>query len=103
VPVIGVPKTIDNDLGATYVTFGFQTAVEGDEEEFIDVCIRAPKSWTGPPTDGKLATHSRRRLDGHDRSIDPAARVSPRSWSTGIDRGRYAGWIRARGSVLKGQ
>ena len=27
VPVIGVPKTIDNDLMATYVTFGFQTAV----------------------------------------------------------------------------
>jgi phosphofructokinase-like protein len=28
VPVVGVPKTIDNDLGATYVTFGFQTAVD---------------------------------------------------------------------------
>lgn len=27
-PVIGVPKTIDNDLMATYVTFGFQTAVD---------------------------------------------------------------------------
>lgn len=27
-PVIGVPKTIDNDLRATDVTFGFQTAVE---------------------------------------------------------------------------
>jgi 6-phosphofructokinase 1 len=26
--VIGVPKTIDNDLAATQVTFGFQTAVE---------------------------------------------------------------------------
>jgi 6-phosphofructokinase 1 len=26
--VIGVPKTIDNDLMATYVTFGFQTAVD---------------------------------------------------------------------------
>ncbi|MEA2314692.1 MAG: ATP-dependent phosphofructokinase / diphosphate-dependent phosphofructokinase [Solirubrobacteraceae bacterium] len=28
VPVVGVPKTIDNDLGATDVTFGFQTAVQ---------------------------------------------------------------------------
>jgi len=28
VPVIGVPKTIDNDLDATFVTFGFQTAVD---------------------------------------------------------------------------
>ena len=27
-PVVGVPKTIDNDLAATDVTFGFQTAVE---------------------------------------------------------------------------
>ncbi|HET7322582.1 MAG TPA: ATP-dependent 6-phosphofructokinase, partial [Longimicrobiaceae bacterium] len=27
-PVIGVPKTIDNDLEATDVTFGFETAVE---------------------------------------------------------------------------
>ena len=28
VPVVGVPKTIDNDLGLTDVTFGFRTAVE---------------------------------------------------------------------------
>jgi 6-phosphofructokinase 1 len=28
VPIVGVPKTIDNDLGATDVTFGFQTAVQ---------------------------------------------------------------------------
>ncbi len=27
-PVVGVPKTIDNDLAATQVTFGFHTAVE---------------------------------------------------------------------------
>lgn len=27
-PIIGVPKTIDNDLSATDFTFGFQTAVE---------------------------------------------------------------------------
>src|SRR5690606_12547404 len=27
-PVVGVPKTIDNDLQATDLTFGFQTAVE---------------------------------------------------------------------------
>jgi 6-phosphofructokinase 1 len=28
IPIIGVPKTIDNDLNATDVTFGFNTAVE---------------------------------------------------------------------------
>lgn len=27
VPVVGVPKTIDNDIGATELTFGFDTAV----------------------------------------------------------------------------
>jgi ATP-dependent phosphofructokinase / diphosphate-dependent phosphofructokinase len=28
VPVVGVPKTIDNDIGATDMTFGFDTAVQ---------------------------------------------------------------------------
>ena len=28
IPVVGVPKTIDNDLGGTEVTFGFDTAVQ---------------------------------------------------------------------------
>jgi len=28
IPMVGVPKTIDNDLGGTDVTFGFQTAVQ---------------------------------------------------------------------------
>jgi phosphofructokinase-like protein len=28
VPIVGVPKTIDNDLACTDVTFGFQTAVQ---------------------------------------------------------------------------
>ncbi len=27
-PVVGVPKTIDNDIGGTQLTFGFQTAVQ---------------------------------------------------------------------------
>src|SRR5690606_37542299 len=27
VPVIGVPKTIDNDIGGTEITFGFDTAL----------------------------------------------------------------------------
>jgi 6-phosphofructokinase 1 len=35
VPVIGVPKTIDNDVGGTEVTFGFDTAV-GIATEAID-------------------------------------------------------------------
>src|ERR1700720_2549338 len=35
VNVVGVPKTIDNDLGGTEVTFGFDTAV-GIATEAID-------------------------------------------------------------------
>src|SRR5882757_9780203 len=33
-PVVGVPKTIDNDLGATDYTFGFDTAVNIAMEAF---------------------------------------------------------------------
>jgi 6-phosphofructokinase 1 len=35
IPIIGVPKTIDNDLGGTVVTFGFDTAV-GTATDAID-------------------------------------------------------------------
>ena len=31
-PVVGVPKTIDNDLGSTMITFGFDTAVTTSTE-----------------------------------------------------------------------
>lgn len=34
VPIIGVPKTIDNDLSATDLTFGFQTAVQIATDSF---------------------------------------------------------------------
>src|SRR5688572_16184129 len=34
IPVIGVPKTIDNDLSATDMTFGFQTAVQIATDSF---------------------------------------------------------------------
>ena len=34
IPVIGVPKTIDNDLSATDYTFGFQTAVQIATDSF---------------------------------------------------------------------
>lgn len=34
IPVIGVPKTIDNDLCATDLTFGFQTAVQIATDSF---------------------------------------------------------------------
>lgn len=34
IPIIGVPKTIDNDLSATDLTFGFQTAVQIATDSF---------------------------------------------------------------------
>ncbi|HCR54437.1 MAG TPA: 6-phosphofructokinase [Cytophagales bacterium] len=34
IPVIGVPKTIDNDLSATDMTFGFHTAVQTATDSF---------------------------------------------------------------------
>src|SRR6478609_12050485 len=34
IPMIGVPKTIDNDLSATDMTFGFQTAVQIATDSF---------------------------------------------------------------------
>lgn len=34
IPIVGVPKTIDNDLSATDMTFGFQTAVQIATDSF---------------------------------------------------------------------
>lgn len=34
IPIIGVPKTIDNDLSGTDMTFGFQTAVQTATDSF---------------------------------------------------------------------
>jgi 6-phosphofructokinase 1 len=42
-PVIGVPKTIDNDLSATDFTFGFQTAVEAATEA-VDKLVTTAES-----------------------------------------------------------
>lgn len=43
IPVIGVPKTIDNDLSATQITFGFDTAVS-TATEAIDKLHSTAKS-----------------------------------------------------------
>jgi len=43
IPVIGIPKTIDNDLGGTVITFGFDTAV-GIATEAIDRLHSTAKS-----------------------------------------------------------
>ena len=42
VPVVGVPKTIDNDLAATDYSFGFDTAVN-----IATTTTTIPRRWTG--------------------------------------------------------
>ena len=42
-PIIGVPKTIDNDLSATDYTFGFQTAVQ-EASDAIDKLVTTAES-----------------------------------------------------------
>ena len=45
IPVVGVPKTIDNDLGGTEVTFGFHTAVQTPRTRST-ACARPPSRTT---------------------------------------------------------
>ena len=46
VNVVGVPKTIDNDLGATDYTFGFDTAVN-IAMEAVDRLAPRPRATSG--------------------------------------------------------
>ncbi len=45
VPIIGVPKTIDNDLSSTDVTFGFQTAVQIATDSFDKLVTTAESHY----------------------------------------------------------
>ena len=45
VPIIGVPKTIDNDLDGTLMTFGFDSAVACATDASTG-CTRRPKATT---------------------------------------------------------
>src|SRR5690606_13871410 len=47
IPMIGVPKTIDNDLSATDVTFGFQTAVQVATDSFDKLVTTAVSQHRG--------------------------------------------------------
>ena len=46
VPIVGVPKTIDNDLRETDFTFGYNTALETATERWTN-CIPPPRAITG--------------------------------------------------------
>ncbi len=115
VPVVGVPKTIDNDLGGTDVTFGFQTAVQivhGRDRP------AAHDRRVAQPCDGARGDGPSRRLDRHARGhrrwsgCDPRARAPVRHRAGGraparqararvelLDRGRRRGRDAARGHL----
>ena len=68
VDVVGVPKTIDNDLSGTDFTFGFDTAV--------NIAMEAIDRLH---TTGRVAPpRARRRGDGTSRRLDRAARRARR-------------------------
>ena len=46
-PVVGVPKTIDNDLAGTELTFGYDTAVARSPPRPSTGCIPPPSPTTG--------------------------------------------------------
>ena len=70
--VVGVPKTIDNDLSGTDYTFGFDTAVQ-IATEAIDRLHTTAES--PPPRDGRRGHGPARRLDRAVRGASPAART----------------------------
>jgi 6-phosphofructokinase 1 len=66
--VVGVPKTIDNDLDGTVITFGFDTAVS-----FATECLDRLHSTA--------TAHRRARRFDHRRRSRPGART-PCQWPT---------------------
>ena len=73
VPVVGVPKTIDNDLSATDYTFGFDTAVNIAMEAIDQAAYHG-----GEPSPGA----DRRGDPGAARRVDRAARGGSRAAPT---------------------
>ena len=105
VAVVGVPKTIDNDLSATEVTFGFNTAVQiatdaidrlhttAESHDRVMVCEVMGRhaghiaTWAGIAGRGHHDPHPRGALRHRRRCARPSATATstagatPRSWS----------------------
>jgi 6-phosphofructokinase 1 len=56
--VIGVPKTIDNDLAWTWRTFGFATAVEAARDVIRAAHVEARAAWNGVGLVKLMGRHS---------------------------------------------
>ena len=106
-PVIGVPKTIDNDLAATDQTFGFDTAVSiatrGDRPAAHDRRVARPRDGRrghGAPrrlAGGRERHRGRRRrradprVPAHGRALRRADPAAPRARQGLLDRRRQRG------------
>ena len=71
-PIVGVPKTIDNDIVGTDVTFGFHTAVQiaTDAIDRLHTTAESPRPGDGGRGDGpprRLDRHLRRHRRRRDR------------------------------------
>ena len=86
-PVVGVPKTIDNDLNGTDYTFGFDTAVDVATEA-IDRCHSTAESHNRIIVVETMGRHAgwialfsghrrRRRLHPHPRAAGRSTTTSP--------------------------
>src|SRR6267154_2238663 len=93
IPIVGVPKTIDNDLSATEVTFGFDTALHvaarfgveaveliasGELERMV--CLRA----------GEIASVSLDEAVGETRLVDPKGSMVRTARALGMNFGDQA-------------
>ena len=104
-PVVGVPKTIDNDIGATEMTFGFDTAVQiatdaidrlhttaesHDRVMVVEVMGRHAGHiavWAGIAGGATITLIPEEPFDidevcATDRAAVTAVGASPRSWSS---------------------
>jgi 6-phosphofructokinase len=111
-PVVGIPKTIDNDIAGTDYTFGFDTAVH-IATEAIDrlhttaeshnrvVVVEVMGRHTGWISFSSRRSHSRsRRSARSSNAVTRGARTSASSWSpkarssprTARTTGRRPGW-----------
>src|SRR3972149_5754505 len=92
--VVGVPKTIDNDLDKTVITFGFDTAVS-----FATECIDRLHTTGSPLSWSTFAMPSEPSPPTAMRASSPFSRKRPtssseRSTSTTVPSGEVGGYLR---------
>ena len=91
IPIVGVPKTIDNDIVGTDVTFGFHTAVQIATDAIDRLHTTAESPRPGDPGRGHGPP---RRMDRDLRRASPVGPRSsscPRSRSTSMPSARRSG------------